>query len=444
MRQDRSGQTERKKSVPGVMPALFGRHLIDKAIFLALEDMAESLPKLREYVGGEFDDPDNPPDYDADDLKFWTECRVPMAPEQHQEYKRIEEILVSTCRELLQRGSMKLLGAMLVTLLEYPDRPWDWTAPTGRDGDMAVGYWKTESKTASDWEGVVQPRSLDPSVIYPKEQALLDICRREVQAGNQVWVYCQMTGKRDIQPRLKQILSEAGFRVSIMRSKSVKSRDRLNWIKKEGKRADIVISHPQLVQTGLDFFGKGDAAHNFNSIVFYETGYNPFTMQQAARRAWRIGQSKDCRVYYLHYAGTTQQRAMALMARKMAAMMALDERLSVEGLAGMADDVSAAMALARSISNNIETADIQRNWVKVTSTRKPTPSPLISFGQALLEDDPIDGLDILSIEPHLIAQTILYAEGEAGEITLSGDVLALLLADFDSIEDEELGVLYTA
>jgi hypothetical protein len=252
-----------------------------------------------------------------------------------------------------------------------------------------------------------------------------------------------MTGKRDIQPRLKQILSEAGFRVATMRSKSVKSRDRLNWIKKEGKRADIVISHPQLVQTGLDFFGKGDATHNFNSIVFYETGYNPFTMQQAARRAWRIGQSKDCRVYYLHYAGTMQQRAMGLMARKMAAMMALDGRLSVEGLAGMADDESAAMALARSISNNIETADIQRNWVKVTSTRKPAPKPLISFGQALLEDEPIDGLNILSIEPHLIAQTILDNQDHGGKITLSRDVLARMLADFDSIGDEELDVLCT-
>jgi hypothetical protein len=94
-----------------------------------------------------------------------------------------------------------------------------------------------------------------------------------------------MTGNSDIQPRLKQILTEAGFRVAIMRSRSVKSRDRLDWIKKEGKRADIVISHAQFVQTGVDFFGKGQATHNFNAIAFYETGYNPFTMQQAARRA---------------------------------------------------------------------------------------------------------------------------------------------------------------
>ena len=64
------------------------------------------------------------------------------------------------------------------------------------------------------------------------------------------------------------------------------------------------------------------------------------------------------------------------MARKAAAMMALDGRLSVEGLAGMADDESAAMALARSISNAIDIADIQRNWAKVCSTRKPAPSSL--------------------------------------------------------------------
>jgi hypothetical protein len=102
------------------------------------------------------------------------------------------------------------------------------------------------------------------------------------------------------------------------------------------------------------------------------------------------------------------------------------------------------MALSSSISNAIDTSDIQRNWVKVTSTRKPTRRPLISFGQALLEDDPIDGFDILSIEPHLIAQTILDKQDDAGETTLSRDVLARMLADFDSIEDEELDALCTA
>jgi hypothetical protein len=437
MRRDRSGRSERRRPVPGVMPALFGRHLIDKAIFLALEDMADNLPKLTEYVGGPAD-----PDFDEDDRSFYIDCRVPMEAEQATEYKRIERILVAECKDQLQHGSMKLLGAMLVTLLEYPDRPWDWIAPTGNKDHLAVGYWQKSNK--SDWQGIVQPRSLDQSIVYPKEQALLDICRNEATAGNQVWVYCQMTGKRDIQPRLKQLLNEQGFTVEIMRSKSVKTRDRLAWIEKKGKHADIVISHAQLVQTGIDFFGKKPGSHNFNAIAFYQTGYNPFTMTQAARRAWRLGQSKDCRVYYLHYAGTMQQRAMALMARKAAAMMALDGKLNAEGLAAMADDSSAAMALARSISNAIDADDIQRNWVKVSSNRKPASSPFISLGQVLIDDEPIDGLDILSIEPHLIAKTILDAQDEIGEIALSRDDLARMFADFDSIREEELDSLWTA
>jgi hypothetical protein len=232
--------------------------------------------------------------------------------------------------------------------------------------------------------------------------------------------------------------------VAIMRSRSVKTRDRLDWIEKEGKKNDIVISHPQLVQTGLDFFGKKPGSHNFNAIAFYETGYNPFTMQQAARRAWRIGQQKDCRVYYLHYRDTMQQRAMALMARKMAAMMALDGRLSVEGLAGMADDESAAMSLARAISDAIDSADIQRNWVKVASKRRTASSPLLSFGQALVEDEPLDGLDILAIEPHLIAQTILDSEDGCGATPLPQELLARMLEEFNSIDDDALADLCTA
>ena len=54
-------------------------------------------------------------------------------------------------------------------------------------------------------------------------------------------VYCQMTGKRGIEQRLKQLLAEAGFRVAILRSRSVKTRDRLEWIekRKSGARHEI-------------------------------------------------------------------------------------------------------------------------------------------------------------------------------------------------------------
>ena len=77
----------------------------------------------------------------------------------------------------------------------------------------------------------------------------------------------------------------------------------------------------------------------------------------------------------------------------------------------MADDESAAMAPARSISNAIDTADIQCNWVKVD---RPARRPRVRSARPVgpdIEEEPIDGLDILAIEPHLIARTILECPG---------------------------------
>jgi hypothetical protein len=45
----------------------------------------------------------------------------------------------------------------------------------------------------------------------------------------------------------------------------------------------------------------------------------------------------------------------------------------------MADDESAAVALAVSISNTIDTADIKRNWAKLGSIRRAPSSPLLGW-----------------------------------------------------------------
>jgi hypothetical protein len=390
------------------MPALFGKHLIDKAIFIALEDMASDLPPYREYVGGE-----PAADYSAEDTKYHIDTAFQMEPEQAHEYKRVEGTLVAKCRDMLQKGQMKLLGCMLSTTLDYPDRPWDWKSPTGNKDHLACGYWDLPGKRTPDNRvGVIQPRSLDQSVIYPKEQGLIDIAKREVGAGNQLWVFCTMTDKRDVQPRLQRLLQDEGLRGKIMRGKSVKPRQRLQWIEENGPKADVIISHAELVKTGIDFFSKKPGGHNFNAINFYETGYSVLTLRQAARRAWRLSQRKSCRVYYSHYRGTMQQRAMELVARKYAAAVALDGQLNVEGLCAMADDQSAAMALAKSISNAINETDIRRNWAKVSS-RPVTSNAVLEMGIESIEETPYDGLDFLNFETALMAQTLLDHEKQS-------------------------------
>ena len=183
-----------------------------------------------------------------------------------------------------------------------------------------MGYWdKPGNKQIENWVGVVTPKVLSRDVIYPKEEALIDICLRHKAAGNQVWVYAQMTQQRNVTLRLKSLLERHGLKVGILRSGDVNPKEREDWIAQNGRAFDVMICHPKLVSTGLDLFSKVQGGHNYNAIVFYQTGYNLFEMRQAARRAWRIGQPRDCYVYYLYYKDTMQHRAMSLMSKKMAA-----------------------------------------------------------------------------------------------------------------------------
>src|SRR5262249_51398193 len=47
-RMSRGSKSTTKSVRPGVMPPLFGRHLIDKAVFLGLAEVADNLPPLEE------------------------------------------------------------------------------------------------------------------------------------------------------------------------------------------------------------------------------------------------------------------------------------------------------------------------------------------------------------------------------------------------------------
>ena len=145
--------------------------------------------------------------------------------------------------------------------------------------------------------------------------------------------------------------------MGVLRS-SVPLARREEWIAQHAPKLDVVISHPRLVETGLDLFDKG-GKHNFPTICFYETGYNLFTLRQASRRSWRIGQKEPCRIIYFHYEGTMQDRALALMGKKLTAAQALEGVFSTEGLAAMAgDDSNLEIALARSLVERMDEGDV--------------------------------------------------------------------------------------
>jgi hypothetical protein len=103
----------------GILPGLFGNHLLDKAVFLQLEQVATRLPKLEEEL-----------------------IAVPMEGAQEQAYKDLEEDMLAAVRTLVQRGNRQLLGSMVNSLLYYEDTcyaPWDPLGyyEGGRDGRAA-------------------------------------------------------------------------------------------------------------------------------------------------------------------------------------------------------------------------------------------------------------------------------------------------------------------
>ena len=462
MRKAKSGNRSERKAVrPGVMPTMFGKHMIGSSMFITLDEMSSELPELFEYVGGRLPNPPAEPDakehFDAmADGHFDTACD--MEPEQKAEYERIMGILDFTNRELLRKGSMKLLGATLWTGLDYPDKPFGW----GHDPDYVkavkaaqaqgeqitldhtIGFWAVPgNRDIENFVGVVTPKDCPEDRIYPKEQRLIDICLKQKKDGRQTWVYVQMSGKRNVQPRLKSLLEQAGLKVGVLRSDDVTPIEREAWIAKNGREFDVMISHPQLVSTGLDLFSKRQGGHNYSTLVFYETGYNLFTMRQAARRAWRIGQPLDCRVYYLYYRETMQHKAMTLMSKKMAAAQALEGEFSEDGLAAMAGEDNLQMALAKNLSERIDDSDMQRSWGKVKSGPKKTKRPGAGIA-ALAADSKPSPLDKLPIELQIVASTMLdnaskpVPEDALSEFPRLAATLAAIDKSFDELSVREV------
>lgn len=196
-------------------------------------------------------------------------------------------------------------------------------------------------------------------------------CLAERAEGRQVWVYTTMTDTRDVCERLRIRMMCRGLRVMILRSHEVPPKERGEWIAKWGPQCDVIISHPKLVETGVDLFCKR-GNHNFCTLWWFLTGFSTFTLRQASSRHFRIGQGKECRTKYGFYTGTMQERAMMLMGQKLSASQALEGRFSTEGLVAMSgeDGGTIEMELAKSLLDRVS-VDATRAWDKISSASIP-------------------------------------------------------------------------
>jgi len=221
-------------------------------------------------------------------------------------------------------------------LLTYPDQPWR---------GEAVTHHKTGELVAS-------APALDPTIEYPKETELVRLCRREAQDGRRVIVYATHTDRRDILPRLEELLRGAGLRTQVLRADTVSPRKRQQWVRAQATNLDVLVTHPKLVGTGLNF-------PEFHTIIWYEPEWSAYTLRQASRRTWRIGQEKPVKVYFLVYSGTAQQTALALVSRKILASLLVEGQIETDHAIATYDSGGEVFyELAKAILERTETVDV--------------------------------------------------------------------------------------
>lgn len=301
--------TVRTSKAPGFGPKGIARYILPHTVFLKLRDIGQDVL----------------PDYNEEFIE------VGMTAEMADIYRSMSDTLSDLLKKSLRCGDHTLMGVVLNALLAWPEccfRAEQITHPRDRRNTLHFN-----AAVFNDDEPT------------PKEEALIEICREEAAQGRRVLIYTVYTGKRDTSTRLKSLLHDNGLKAAVLKS-TVATDKREDWIVDQVERGcDALITNPELVKTGLDLL-------DFPTIVFLQTGYNVYTVQQAARRSWRIGQKLDVKVKFLGYEGTSQIQCLQLMAKKITVSQSTSGEMPETGLDILnQEDDSIEVALAKQLIN---------------------------------------------------------------------------------------------
>lgn len=313
----------RTKELPGGSPAMLP-WLLNRSVFLSLRDMGFPLPPYDEIPQ-----------------------EVAMLPEQQVLYESLKSQLKEELKERLIRGDKSLLAGYLYALLFWPDSP--------RRGKEVI--------CPRSGRVVAHIPGLPEGTLAPKEKAILELCRSEKEKNRKVLLLCQQTDTLDIQPEWKKMLTEFGLKTSILRAVPAK---REAWVRKQvAEGVDVIISHPKRVETGIDLL-------EFPTIVWMAPSYSVYTVLQASRRSWRIGQTHPVKVYYFAYADTLQVQALQVVAAKVAAALRVNGDTIVDDSLAELDDVVSGdvlTTLARIVTGEtkLETESLQDAFAKANA-----------------------------------------------------------------------------
>ena len=205
---------------PGISPDLFNHFLLDRAVFMSLDELGPALPTLERVL-----------------------VSCPMSPELKDAYTKLDDDLKDAIKRRVNgKGPPGLAATRVQALDAYLDKPWGWspiTAPAYDENGQRCGT-----------ETVAWPADLGEDHADSKDTKLVEIVG-EFGEGRRCAIYPQFTGVHDVRPKLLKLLTDAGIRALIMPD-TVKPEAREDWIEKHLAEMDVLICHPKRVMTGLD------------------------------------------------------------------------------------------------------------------------------------------------------------------------------------------------
>ena len=364
------------KEQPGVSPAIVNR-LLDTTVFLSLKDLGLALPEYKEEVSA-----------------------LTMLGDQSQQYHQMDSSL-----KALALQSSRYLSVWLQWSLARPNSAF-------RDEIVIVDELNRKGEVVRQVPLMELP-AINPNghKWLPKESWLANFCRSEKLQGRKVLVYVRQTGKRDIQDHLVLPLEENGLRVMVLGG-NVNPRKREEWIAKRADRLDVLICNAELVKTGLDLI-------QFSSVVFFEVTYSLYTLWQAVRRVWRLGQVRPVRAVFSVYNGTMEARALSLMGAKMKAAQVLygDE---VGGAIVPEEDGDLLTELAREVLSGANLPDLQTLFadeMKVSNNPLGTAA-LVTTQSAVI----LPGEKVLSWSDWMAERTVVIRRKSRKEVVPEGQM----------------------
>lgn len=314
---------QKHKILPGVSPLLFTEYLINNSVFLLLEDITKDIVSYNEYPVG-----------------------IDMDDELKSSYNRITaniETIINKIRSAKLSGVEKSQGNnttaalhnAITFLYQYLDQP----------------YGLPDVRINND---IIKVDDLNDETIRNKEAKLIELCKKAVDNGEKVLVFCQWTGSLAIVDRLKDILNNEGMRVDIM-SSNIKPALRQKYLIDKASSTDIMIMNPRLIEVGLNLL-------DYTTTIFYELPNIASTVRQSNRRAWRLNQTKPVSVYYLYYNNTVQQDYLSVISQKIKAAENLEGNFNSSGLSEMGESKDIMALVAGNLAQHVHTAIDNNNF----------------------------------------------------------------------------------